>query len=163
MHVVFFFSPCIGIWVVYDLLKAFDSFHACSKRSLSLLAVIPGSWIRGREVVEGYCSHSLLLVWAPGRQDVPQPLPSSSLDRLPLLERQFPVQSLNNGRFCTVIIERGKKEILALWLLKEKVCVCVWVFVWGAIGVLEGEIMLFSFALLGKHGNMGGGRGEKVN
>jgi len=37
------------------------------------------------------------------------------------------------------------------------------VFVWGAVGVLEGEIMPFFFASLGKHGNMGGGRGEKVN
>lgn len=31
---------------------------------------------------------------------------------------------------------------------------------WGAVRVLEGEIMLFYFAFLG---NMGGGRGEKVN
>ncbi|CAM4519200.1 unnamed protein product [Leuciscus chuanchicus] len=42
-------------------------------------SVIPGSLIRGVEVVEGYCSHSLLLVWAPGRQDVPRPLPSSTV------------------------------------------------------------------------------------
>lgn len=74
----FFFSPPLA-FVVYDLLKAFDSFHDRSERSLSPLAVIPGSWIWGREVVEGYCSHSLLLVWAPGRQDVPRPLPSSTV------------------------------------------------------------------------------------
>lgn len=87
--------------------------------------------------------------------------PSRSPDRLPLLERQFPGQSLNNGLFCTLIMEReGKKKFLRSDYYKKR-CVCV--FVWGAVGVLEGEIMPFSFAFLGKHGNMGGGREEKVN
>lgn len=136
-----FFNPtCIGIWVVYDLLKAFDSFHACSKRTLSLLAVIPGSWIWGREVVEGYCSHSLLLVWAPGRQDVPRPLPSSTVTQPwppstlrktisgPVFKQRAILNCYNRagGRkrnFCTLITER------------KGVCMCVSICVGSRKGV----------------------------